>query len=161
MKKGKICGKCKKEKIKARKKKYYTINRERIIAVGKKYRSENPEKMRIKSKKWRSNNPDKARATVKKWALKNLDVVRDKNARYRARKVNAFIGNVDRQAIFIRDTGKCHICEKRVNPINWHLDHIIPLAKNGMHEPANVAVSHPHCNLQKSDSLNRRLICAQ
>ncbi|MEM7166018.1 MAG: HNH endonuclease signature motif containing protein [Planctomycetota bacterium] len=36
----------------------------------------------------------------------------------------------------------------------WHLDHIVPLARGGRHEVANLQPLHAACNLQKGDSLD-------
>jgi hypothetical protein len=38
----------------------------------------------------------------------------------------------------------------RVDPSDWHLDHIVPISRGGTHEPANVQVSHPRCNQSKA-----------
>jgi 5-methylcytosine-specific restriction endonuclease McrA len=37
---------------------------------------------------------------------------------------------------------------------DFHVDHIIPLAKGGTNEPDNICLSCPTCNLQKSDRLD-------
>lgn len=38
----------------------------------------------------------------------------------------------------------------------WHVDHIIPLSKGGLHHPDNLQVVTKEYNLQKSDKLNFR-----
>lgn len=77
--------------------------------------------------------------------------------RRRARKKEAFVENVYRKRIFERDGYKCHICGKRTNPNAAvpspkapTLDHIIPLASGGTHEPSNVATAHFICNSRKA-----------
>lgn len=124
-------------------------SKKRKIISGRYYKK-NSKKIRATSKKWKTNNNEKIKATQRKWEEENPYDGREKATRYRARKLNAFVAPVDRQEIFERDGGKCHICKKSVDPINWHLDHIIPLAREGTHEPRNVAVSHPRCNRHKS-----------
>jgi 5-methylcytosine-specific restriction endonuclease McrA len=99
--------------------------------------------------RWGRENRERRNAITKKWKMANLDKVRDQTVRRRAKKRNAYVASVSRQEIFARDGGKCHICKKKVNPKKWHLDHIIPFAKDGTHEPKNVAVAHPKCNMQK------------
>lgn len=54
-----------------------------------------------------------------------------------------------RKRVFERDGGRCHLCGKQADAADWHLDHIIPLAKGGTHTYANVAVAHPACNRSK------------
>lgn len=73
----------------------------------------------------------------------------------------AFIEPVYKAMIFKRDNGRCQICGKKVatkqkapHPYSASLDHIIPLAKGGMHEPKNVRLVHLICNSIKSDGVS-------
>jgi hypothetical protein len=75
----------------------------------------------------------------------------------RAIEHDAFIEDVDRQVVFERDGWRCQICRKKVNPTLKHphpmsasLDHIVPLARGGTHEPKNVQLAHLGCNLSKN-----------
>lgn len=61
-------------------------------------------------------------------------------------------GHVSRDAVIARDGLACHLCGSDVDPANWHLEHVIPIALGGTDCLANAAVAHPTCNLQKSDS---------
>lgn len=81
----------------------------------------------------------------------------DGKARRRARKRDAFVAPVSRARIFERDDWRCQICKKKVrrdavvpHPKAPVLDHIIPLADGGTHEPANVQCAHHLCNCIKS-----------
>jgi 5-methylcytosine-specific restriction endonuclease McrA len=69
--------------------------------------------------------------------------------RRRARKLKAFVEDVDLAVVFTRDKGICGICSLPVDPDNWHLDHVVPLARGGEHSYENTQVSHPSCNQQK------------
>ena len=71
--------------------------------------------------------------------------------RYRAKRLNQFVEDIDRDAVFLRDGGVCHICGLLVETSVWHLDHIVPISKGGLHCYSNVAVSHPSCNRGKRD----------
>ena len=70
--------------------------------------------------------------------------------------------------LFIRDSGKCHICG---GDCDWNdcrtknkhfvagksyptIDHVVPLAKGGEHSWANVKLAHFSCNSAKGDKLN-------
>jgi 5-methylcytosine-specific restriction endonuclease McrA len=64
-----------------------------------------------------------------------------------------FVEEVDGGQIFDRDAGRCHLCGKRVDPkLRWpdpwsqSVDHLIPIARGGTHEPRNVALAHLRCN---------------
>lgn len=79
-------------------------------------------------------------------------------ARRRAREKDAFVADVNRYEIFERDKWTCKLCHRKVNrravvphPKAPVLDHVIPLAGDGTHEPANVQCAHFLCNSLKSD----------
>ena len=78
----------------------------------------------------------------------------------RAVKRDAFVANVYRADIYERDGYRCQLCNKPVkrdavvpHPKAPVLDHVIPLAKGGTHEPANVQLAHFMCNSIKSDNI--------
>lgn len=82
----------------------------------------------------------------------------DGKDRRRARKREAFVAPVYRSRIFDRDAWMCQLCGKRTSPgrVVPHplapvLDHIVPLADGGTHEPKNVQCAHFLCNSQKAD----------
>ncbi len=57
--------------------------------------------------------------------------------------------SVDRDKIYERDQGICHICSQTVSRDNFHLDHIVPLYNGGTHVAANIKIAHRHCNIAK------------
>lgn len=76
----------------------------------------------------------------------------------RAIKKSAFVENVYRKKIFERDKWRCQLCHKPVartksvpHPKAPVLDHVIPLAAGGTHEPANTQCAHFLCNSLKGD----------
>jgi len=80
-----------------------------------------------------------------------------KHAR-RARMKAAFVAHVSPLAIYKRDGWQCWLClsaiDPNADPQGDHgpsLDHIIPLANGGTHEPANVRAAHRGCNAQRSN----------
>lgn len=100
---------------------YYEVNKERIIQMARKRRIANPYKNR------------------------------EEKAKRRALEHGAGSERISNAIVFLRDGGKCHICGEFVNPLSWHLDHIVPLSRGGKHCYENVAVSHPVCNLRKGN----------
>lgn len=79
---------------------------------------------------WRAENPDKSAAGKQ---------------RYRARKRDAWVEDVDRSAVLERDGWRCGICGKRIpkhakypDPESASIDHVVPLSKGGTHEMKNV-----------------------
>lgn len=76
--------------------------------------------------------------------------------RYRARKLGAFVAPVSRNAVFERDGWQCQLCRQPVvrhesvpHPLAPVIDHVLPLAAGGTHEPANVQTAHFACNCAK------------
>jgi 5-methylcytosine-specific restriction endonuclease McrA len=80
--------------------------------------------------------------------------------RRRARQRNAYRSPVVRSAIYLRDDYTCQLCMKPMDmaamvPHSYAptIDHTIPLARGGTHEPSNVQAAHFICNSYKSDRL--------
>ena len=78
--------------------------------------------------------------------------------RRRAVKRGAYVAPVNRRAIFERDRWRCELCGRKLkraavspHPLAPVLDHLLPLAQGGKHEPANVQAAHWLCNSIKGD----------
>lgn len=65
-------------------------------------------------------------------------------------------GNVNRDAVYYRDGGRCYICGDPANARTWHLEHTIPICEGGADEYWNVGVSCADCNLRKGSADPRR-----
>lgn len=149
---------------------YYLKNRERLKEAGREYRhrpevrearrkaqadynDRNREKVRGWKAAWREQNRD----YYSRWEVANRDKVRankrKSEAKRRAKKRSLPVEDVCPKEIFVRDKGLCGICGTSVDPSDWHLDHIVPLALNGPHTSDNVQVTHPSCNLSKGSRL--------
>lgn len=119
-------------------------------------RKENPEKNRSQARAWGRKHPQIVRDRSKKWAEENPDRKRTlwqkSEANRRARINNQFVENIDRDVVFETHGGICGIC---VKPIigKFHIDHVKPLSKGGLHCYANVQPAHPDCNQRKSATI--------
>lgn len=78
--------------------------------------------------------------------------------RRRARQRKAFVAPVYRARIFSRDNYTCQLCllpldMQAQSPDNHAptIDHVIPLARGGTHQPGNVQAAHFICNAIKGD----------
>lgn len=87
----------------------------------------------------------------------NRDQVRLHRDKRRARKRDAYVADVRRADIYVRDKYRCMLCGKKLrmdaavpHPLAPTIDHIIPLAVGGTHEPANAQAAHFICNARKS-----------
>lgn len=156
------------EDRKAHRKRYYQQNRERLDAQNKAWFEANKDRHRGYTRKWRENNADKIREYSVRYQEENLERIREANRKHyqnnkdaafaraatrRARKRGAFVERVSPQVVFDRDEGVCQICKEPIGDQVWHIDHVIPLAKGGLHCYANVQLSHGICNLQKHSKI--------
>lgn len=64
-----------------------------------------------------------------------------------------------RIAILDRDNWICYLCgvaiaqsRKRPHPLSPTVDHVVPIAMNGSHDPSNLAAAHLRCNIEKGDN---------
>ena len=64
--------------------------------------------------------------------------------------------------IYDRTDGACFYCDKRLSCVNyglvgargaWEVDHFIPIARNGPHQPSNWVAACVPCNTEKRDFL--------
>lgn len=146
--------------------KHYKKNRERIRAKSNEYWLKNRERINSKQSKYRAANPEKVKAGQKASIIKNPEVMKASQAKYRARRRGAMIGNTKliiewekrwRRKKFAR----CHWCLKRFSSKLCHSDHIIPLSRGGPHSIENMAISCQPCNNSKCakmpDEWNKKL----
>jgi 5-methylcytosine-specific restriction endonuclease McrA len=84
----------------------------------------------------------------------HLDADRDR--RRATRKTNQPAEIIFRTAVFVRDGWMCQLCGDHVDktirpmlPMGPTLDHIVPLARGGLHVLDNVQLAHRICNMRK------------
>jgi len=92
--------------------------------------------------------------------LATREFKKNQNLKRKLRKTKAYVSNVIRKDIYKRDNWICQICGKKVkrdlsfpDPLSASIDHIIPLANGGTHEPKNVQLAHFICNSIKSNNV--------
>lgn len=145
------CKSC--EKI--RRRLYYEANRQNEIDYAIGWQKVNPEAKREADRRYNRKHSALHVARVRQWCLDNPEqarrLARRKDATRRARLLGAFVEDVDPILVYERSNGICGICGKEVG-MDFHVDHIIPLACGGMHEYANAQAAHPSCNRKKGAS---------
>lgn len=124
-------------------------NPEKAREAHRRKRKLRPEHYREMWARWAQKNPQSRKNATKRWQERNPDKVRANWQRRRAREYDAFVAEVILQEIWDRDEGRCGICGKSIGDGPVHLDHILPLAAGGTHEPDNVQLAHPFCNQSK------------
>lgn len=129
----------------ARQAEYYQANRASVLEYQERYRQENRDKVAALNKRYRTDNPE---------------LVRKLSKRRRARQADAFVEDVDMEALISRYGGLCYLCEEPVemnvgiyHPKAATLDHIIPIARGGEHSTANAGLACRDCNVKKGTKL--------
>lgn len=90
------------------------------------------------------------RAYWAEWRKKNPLKVKAKLAKAMAKRRGAS-GHYTEQDIALQlksQKGLCWWCGKELN--KYHIDHRIPLVRGGTHDPGNIVISCPICNLSKN-----------
>lgn len=108
-----------------------TYDKER--AVG--YRRKNRKKIAGQSKEWRKNNPDKVKTY-------------DRNKKLKRRGAEGRHTHADIVNLLDLQNYKCAECKKSVRE-DYHVDHIMPLARDGTNWPSNLQILCPRCNMEK------------
>jgi hypothetical protein len=127
-----------KEKVKQRKRDYYLKNKKRIL-----------EQTAI----WQRSNPEKVKERNARWLLKNPSAKRNFCAHRRAKKKQASVSLTDYDKTII---AVIYDARKRISDcigIVFHVDHIIPLSKGGIHHQTNLQIISGIANCKKGASL--------
>jgi len=106
-----------------------------------------------RSKKWHRDNPDKVRATEKRYRDRNPGKRRELSAFRRLKKHlnKGYLPKHYFQILYAQQMAHCAYCGCDLNTAKVHLDHIIPLSKDGNHEWSNLCLSCAPCNQRKGD----------
>lgn len=156
------------DKVKAYSDKYWKKNPDKLKAKRAKgeatWRKRYPEKAKAKSAKWRNNNPDKIKEIGKRFRESHPNKSRDDANRRRAKIQGVESVKYTEQDIFELWGTDCYLCSKPINlkaarqvgKKGWqdglHLEHLIPITKNGPDTPQNVRPAHGLCNLKKGSN---------
>lgn len=149
------------EKLRVRDKKRYWANPDRARIRGRNYYEANADgrkryaRQRTETRR-RSADPQYvaelaiARERVRKWLADNPDraVVQRRNQKARRKKALGTHTADDIKAIFKVQYGKCAYCRIELC-VQYHVDHIVPLARGGSNDRQNLQLLCRPCNLAK------------
>jgi len=164
------------------KKAWAKANRENILDTKKAYRERNKEKIKAYSKAWQKANKEKIKAyyevnkekikaSCKVWKKANREKVKTRDKAYyeanrgascarvkaykATKKQNNYItSSEDKQLARWVYTMSAKLTE--TTDIEWHVDHIKPLSKGGMHSLNNLQIVPATWNLQKNNNNEER-----
>lgn len=145
-----------KEKCRARLNKWRAENRDYVRERDKKYREENPDIEFEKQKRYREKHKERLYLKGKKYREEHLDYFYNKARERKLSQKAASDGTVTlefERFLFDEQHGRCAYCDCDLNESGKHLDHIVPLARGGLHTANNVHWTCPTCNLSKNDKL--------
>lgn len=172
-----------KDKRKADWAKWYQKNKAQSASEKKKQYDENPEKYRKLARDWRELNRDKAVLNCKEWHGKNKEHSRVYRKKYyeenkdvllknrsiydqsfpeKRRAKDAFRRAAQKRAIHPEhdrndDKKFSDICKILKPDINLHIDHIVPLNRNGIHHRYNLRLLPASLNISKNNRLDSEL----
>lgn len=140
----------------ARSKRYYERNVERYQEWGREWREHNAEHVRMYWQDWYAENREEHLARRKatydpdyKRQHRNPETNRIHVDARRAKLAGVDAQRIPRTELYERDNGTCRICRTRVEPHEWELDHIVPIALGGTHTWNNVQATCRPCNRAK------------
>lgn len=131
----------------ARKKEYQQKYKERGTACTKRYQDRHKDRVVAYKKRYRETHMDQYKAQCRSAR---------QNRRARIKKAEGKHTSADVRKQYANQKGKCYYCRAKVD-INYHVDHVIPLAKGGSNNPENLVIACPACNRHKNDKIIRLL----
>lgn len=114
------------------------------------YNLENPEVHKKSSRKYRLANPEKVKAANLKWYLSNPEKVRHNENARRAKKLSNGVFKITSKELKKLYQSPCIYCGSRDS---IHADHVIPIAKGGVHSIGNLVPACRKCNQSKGSKL--------
>jgi hypothetical protein len=122
-------------------------NTEKAREQNKTWYAAHPEKNRAKTKAWREANPEKASETGKAWREANPDKFAASRTKRRAKRRAC-----ERDAIVPltpEEQARVDAIYAESERLGWHVDHIKPITKGGLHHPDNLVAIPPVMNMGK------------
>ena len=140
-----------KEKRKAYRQAWYKDNKEKRDAYRKTYVENNKEKVIASQKAYREANREKVNARIRDWQQANKEKKNVTNANRRALRFRATVYLTPTDKKEIQNLYKVAQNKTKETGEVWHVDHIIPLTKGGLHKPTNLQVVPASWNLSKGN----------
>jgi 5-methylcytosine-specific restriction endonuclease McrA len=138
-----ICGPC----DKARQLDYYYRNKSSLLRKKQIKYEENRSKFLEKRSLYRKAHPEKVKKSFDAWVEKNPDALRINAKQRKARMRGAGIKKISRREIALLLMKPCFYCG---NTENIQLDHVVPIARGGIHSIGNLLPACRSCNASKN-----------
>lgn len=141
------------DKVKAWKAADIARRREAVRAYHAAYYAKNIETELVKRAEYREAHREEARARDRAYYESNRDKFRVLNNQRRMRERASGSHSVsDIRNQVKRQRGRCYWCGKSTGD-DYHVDHVIPIARGGSNGPDNLVIACPPCNQSKGAKL--------
>ncbi len=142
------------DKVKAAHQRTVAKHRGQINAQSRAYRWAHIEEMREYDRQYSKANREKKRNDQRRYREQDPNRYRAYCHNYRAQKGNGGKGvsAEDIKSQYDTQSGRCFWCSLLVGD-SYHVDHVIPLSRGGLHQPDNIVIACPSCNMRKHDKL--------
>lgn len=143
-----------KEAISLKDVQYYKDNKEAIALRSAEYHQANKEAISIKHAEYVQANKELLAVKRSAYYKTPKGKASSKNAKHKRRALMKG-GSVTTEQLqqLIAKSPKCFYCSCEISDDNRHIDHYIPLAKDGLHDIQNLVIACAPCNLKKSDKM--------
>lgn len=142
-----------KDSVKLRKLAEYERNKAdpQWLATQKEYRRKNAEAKADYDRRYRSENREKYRQQKRNYVSKNPAITRAIRASYKARRRTSENAGCTTRLVGLWLETKTLVCGWCLSDCSddFHIDHIQPLARGGLHEITNLTIACPDCNMSK------------
>lgn len=126
-------------------------------AAVKRYMAKNPNLAAEKAKQWRAENPEKKKTYAREYLKSHAQEHCDRQKRRYARTGASPVKPTPAEKILIRQVYAEARRRTESTGVPHHVDHIIPLARGGLHLPHNLQILTAAENIAKSDRLPEAL----
>jgi 5-methylcytosine-specific restriction endonuclease McrA len=141
---------------------WHSAHPDATLAHKRRWNQNNADQLREASRRWKRAHPEEHRADWHRWAAKHPEKAkanqRRQTTRYAMRKRAVFIEDIEPYEVLNRSRGICGICGLPVDAEDFQVDHIVPLARGGVHGYENVHAAHPFCNASKCHRLQEEMV---
>ncbi|QJB22030.1 endonuclease VII [Xanthomonas phage FoX5] len=133
---------------------WYAANPERHRANAAAWRAANPERQRAYDAAWQAANPELKRATAAAWRAENPEKVAANVAARRAMKLAAIPADWSDFDAFVMEEAAA-ACKRResLHGEPFHVDHMVPLSRGGLHAWHNIQVIPARLNMKKGNRM--------
>ncbi len=138
------------EKRKESKRLSYIKNKDKIVIYSKQYYLDNKDMLIARGMDWEKRNPDKVAAKYNRWRVSHPERVREIKNRRRVRlqdNGSYFITDSFLQRLYSSPCVACGSTKKVTQ------DHVVPIARGGVHSEGNLQPLCLSCNSSKKDKL--------